>query len=259
MSQPLDNTRRSASHFKKALPLCLCLPFLLPGFASAEEHHLIEAPVASNQSSDGVLKNSWVVDYRTDDFTDVIKNATVLFIPEDYSTQKAFFMRCNDFFSNFSVQYIENESALKNRSGTLPNASSDYIKHGYLYDDKQRLTVKSSNNSVSFDISVGGQNNSLSNLFKTDIEKQPGLLGMSLHTSFTYKEMPSFKADRNSSDLKKFFALLKPGLAGQDPLHFELVSDQGQKHTFSLDVKRMNQFVPKEVMDYCFTDRELRE
>jgi hypothetical protein len=229
----------------------------MPIHASASEYHEVENPAQSNQT-DTLLRDTWVVDYKTDDFTDTVTQATVLYIPQDYRTQKAIFMRCNDFFSNLSVQYLDEEKFLKDGDGELPNASPGFAKHGYVYDDKQQLTVKSDSGAVSFDISVGGQNKTLSKLFKTDIEKQPGLLGMSFFTSFTYKEMPSFRADTNSSDAKDFFNLLKPALAGNKPLYFELESDQDHKHSFSLDVKRMNEFVPKQVMDYCFTGRILR-
>lgn len=243
--------------FKKNLSLFLILPLFIAGFANAAEYHEVEHPAKSSQAGT-FLKDTWVVDYKTDDFTDAVKQATVLYVPQDYRTQKVFFMRCRDFFSNFSVQYLDDEKFLKESDGNLPNASPAFAKHGYVYDDKQKLTVKTESDSVSFDISVGGQNKALSKLFKTDFEKQPGLLGMSFHTSFTYQEMPSFKADTNSSDVKDFFNLLKPALDSQKPLYFELESSKGHKHSFSLDVKRMNQFVPKQVMDYCFTGRTLR-
>ncbi len=248
---------KSFNSFNKVRPLCLILPLLMPSFANATEYHEVEKPVTANQT-EGFLKDTWVVDYKVDDFSDKVKKATVLYIPQDYRTQKVFFMRCADYYSNFNVQFVDEEKFLKDSDGTLPNASPKFIKHGYVYDDKQKLTVKSATDSVSFDISVGGQNKALSKLFKTDIQKQPGLLGMSFHTSFTYQEMPSFKADTNSSDIEDFFNLLKAGLAGQKPLYFELESDEGHKHSFSLDVKRMNQFVPKQVIDYCFTGRTLR-
>ncbi len=245
------------SHLKKTFPLLLLLPLFISSQVNASEYHEVENPVKSNQAG-GFLKDTWVIDYNVNDFTDTLRQATVLYIPEDYRTQKVFFMRCRDYFSNLSVQYIDEETFLKESNGTLPNASPSFIKHGYVYDDKQKLTVKTDSDSVSFDISVGGQNKALSKLFKTDIEKQPGMLGMSFHTSFTYQEMPSFKADSNSSDVKALFNLLKPALASQNPLYFELESSEGHKHSFSLDVKRMNQFVPKQVMDYCFTGRTLR-
>lgn len=247
----------NTSNFKKNLPLYLILPLFMSSFANATEYHEVENPAKSNQTGT-FLKDTWVVDYKVDDFTDTVKQATVLYIPQDYRTQKVFFMRCRDYFSNFSVQYLDEETFLKDHDGSLPNASPGFVKHGYVYDDKQKLTVKTDLDSVSFDISVGGQNKALSKLFKTDIKKQPGLLGMSFHTSFTYQEMPSFKADTNSSDIKDFFNLLRPALASQNPLYFELESNEGHKHSFSLDVKRMNQFVPKQVMNYCFTGRTLR-
>ena len=244
------------TYFKKALPLCLILPLWMSGHANASEYHEVENPAKPNQT-DTLLKDTWVVDYKTNDFTDAVTQATVLYIPQDYRHQKVFFMRCNDFFSNLSVQYVDEEKFLKD-GDELPNASPGFAKLGYVYDDKQKLTVKSNSDSVSFDISVGGQNKALSKLFKTDIEKQAGLLGMSFHTSFTYQEMPSFKSDTNSSDTVDLFNLLKPALSGDNPLYFEIESDQGHKHSFALDVKRMNQFVPKQVMDYCFTARTLR-
>ncbi len=245
------------SCFKKSLPLFLILPLFISSQVNATEYHKVENPGKSNQAG-SFLKDTWVVDYKVDDFTDAVKQATILYIPQDYRTQKVFFMRCRDFFANFSVQYLDDEKFLKESDGTLPNASPSFIKQGYVYDDKQKLTVKTDSDSVSFDISVGGQNKALSKLFKTDIKKQPGLLGMSFHTSFIYQEMPSFKVDSNSSDVKALFNLLKPALASQNPLYYELESNEGHKHRFSLDVKRMNQFVPKQVMDYCFIGRTLR-
>lgn len=246
-----------SSRFKQNIPFFLILPLLFSSQVNAAEYHEIEKPDNVDQSAT-FLKDSWVVDYKTDDFTDTVKQATLLYIPEDYRTQKVFFMRCRDFFANFSVQYLDEEKFLKENNGTLPNASPGYEKQGYVYDDKQKLTVKSDSDSVTFDISVGGQNKALSKLFKTDIKEQPGLLGMSFHTSFTYKEMPRFKSDTNSSETKAFFNLLQPALKSQNPLYFELESTKGHKHSFSLDVKRMNQFIPKQVMDYCFTGRTLR-
>ncbi|GKT11217.1 MAG: hypothetical protein ISEC1_P0180 [Thiomicrorhabdus sp.] len=222
----------------------------------AASRHLIEH--IGSGANDGLLKDTWVIKYQEDDFSEKVSNASLIYIPADYTKQKAFFMRCKDYFANFSVQYIDHDKFLKEANGKLPNASPSFAKHGYIYDDKQFLKTSTEDDFASGDISVGGQNRQLSKLFRTDIKKQPDMLAMSFHYSFTYREMPSFKAEKNSSDTINFFKVFQSALANNHNIHFELESDLGHIHKFTLDVVRLNQFVPKAVMQYCFTGRELR-
>lgn len=229
---------------------------ILPSYAMAAEYHEIENP--NNNKGVTTLEDTWVVKYQTDDFTDEVEQATLLYIPKNYQTEKAFFLRCKDYFMNFSVQYIDNEKNLKEPGEDLANASASFAKHGYVYDDKQTLKVSTPQDSDRFEISVGGQNRNLSPLFKTNIEKQPGMLGMSFHYSFTYKEMPDFKSDENNSDTTDFFNLLKPALIHNHNIQFKLENDTGHQQTFTLDVQRSSKFVPQEVIQYCITGRELR-
>lgn len=226
---------------------------LVPAIGLSADYHEVEHPNAN-----GLLKNTWVLNYQADDFSDKIQQATVLYIPEDYRHQNAFFMRCNDYFTNFSVQYLDHEAHLKSPDGTLQNDSPSFAKHGYVYNEKQTLRVKSAHDSETFSVAVGGQNNHLTKLFKTDIQKQPGLLGMSFYYSFTYKEMPSFRAESNSSQTQDFFKLLKSALQNNHNLQFELENKFDHRQDFLLDVERLNRFMPQEVMEYCVTARELR-
>lgn len=229
---------------------------LLTSVSFAGNHHQIENP--KNLSADGVYKDTWILKYQADDFSDDISNATLLFIPQDYRTEKAYLLRCKDYFANVSVKYIDHEKSLKTPGGALPNASKSFAKHGYVYDTKQSLKVTANDETESYNVSVGGQNRALSKLFKTDIKKEPGMLGMSFHFSFTYREMPAFKADKNSSDTRYFYKQLVTALKNDENIHFDLENDLGHRHQFTLDIKRLNKFVPPEVMEYCFTKRELR-
>ena len=229
---------------------------LLTSVSFAGDYHQIENP--KNLSADGIYKDTWILKYAQDDFSDEISNATLLFIPQDYRTEKAYLLRCKDFFANFSVKYIDHEKSLKKPGKALPNASKSFAKHGYVYDTKQSLKVTTDDETESYKVSVGGQNRAISKLFKTDIEKEPGMLGMSFHFSFTYREMPAFKADKNSTATRHFYKQLTTALNSDQNLHFKLENDLDHQHKFTLDIQRLNKFVPPEVMQYCFTKRELR-
>ncbi len=215
------------------------------------DEKLIENP------AQGLLKDSFVVDYRVDDFSDEVKEANILFIPEDYRTQAAFFLRCRPFFTNFSVQFLEQENNLKDADGDLANDSKKFAKHGYIYDTEHDLELFTDKRSESIEVAVGGQNRHLSKLFTTDIEKLPGLLGMSFHFSFNYIEMPSFRAVSNSSDTEEAFALINHALQHNSPLSFEVEGHHGPDRRFRLDIPRMQQFVPIEVIDFCIRKRQL--
>jgi len=243
------------THSNNLFKSCLLLLFIC-NISFAAEYQNIENP--KNGIKNGLLKDTWVLKYQEDDFSEKVSNASLIYIPNNYKTEKVFFMRCKDYFANFSVQYIDDQNSLKVAGRALPNNSPSFAKHGYIYDEKQSLTVSSSHDYDNFRVSVGGQNKTLTKLFKTDIVKEPNMLGMSFHYSFSYQEMPSFKAGKNSSATQNFFNILQPALANNDNITFELESDLGHKHNFALDIKRLNKFVPKHVMQYCFTGRELR-
>ena len=238
----------------------LMTPLLLTGLltlsfnASAGEEKLIENP------NKNLLKDTFVVSYVYDDFTDKVEDADVLFIPADYQNQAAFFMRCRPFFTNFSVEFLEQENNLKERDGSFKNSSPKYSKHGYIYDTKHDLKIKTDGDSERMEISVGGQNNHLSKHFKTDIPKSSGLLGMSFHFTFNYTEMPSFRKVGNTSESKDAYSLLNRALKQSTPLIFELEGrNKQQDRTFTLDTQRLQRFVPESVIEFCFSDRQLRD
>lgn len=221
--------------------------------AQAGEDRLVENP-----SSD-LLKDTFVVSYVYDDFTDKVTDADLLFIPADYQTEAAFFMRCRPFFTNLSIDFLENESNLKSSDGSLENASPNFEKHGYIYDTKHSLTIKTEGSSERMKISVGGQNNHLSKHFKTDIPKTEGLLGMSFHFTFNYIEMPSFRSVGNTSESKDAFKLLNRAFKQQTPMVFELNGRNAKDRTFTLDTKRLQKIAPQRVIDFCFSQRKLRK
>lgn len=222
--------------------------------AQSGEETLIENP------STGLLKDSFVVSYVYDDFTDKVEDADILFIPADYRTQAAFFWRCRPFFTNFSVEFLEHEDNLKERDGSFKNSSPKYAKHGYIYDTKHDLKIKTDGDSERMEVSVGGQNAHLTKHFKTDIQNPAGLLGMTYHFTFNYIEMPAFRKVGTTSEAQDAFALLNRAVKQQTPLVFELEGrNNAQDRTFTLDTQRMQNAVPQNVIDYCFGQRKLRD
>ena len=232
------------------LPALLTFSFTI----QAGEEKLLENP-----SDGGLLKDTFAVSYVYDDFSEEIQDANVLFIPADYRSEAAFFMRCRPYFTNFSVEFLEQQTNLANRDGRLENDSPDYAKHGYVYDTKHNLKMTTDHQSKKMAIAVGGQNNHLNRHFESDIEKTPGLLGMSFHVTFNYTEMPAFRPVGNSASAKDVHRLLKRALQRQTPLIFELDGRNAPDRTFTLDTKRMQTFVPPQVIDFCVSNRQLRE
>lgn len=238
---------------KTSLSVLISTGLLVSTNSVASAETIIENPAVEGS----VLKDSWVVKYEADDFSEKIRKATVLYIPENFGEQAAFFLRCKNAFANFSMQYTELQQNLMD-DGQLPNASKKFAKHGYLYDDKQKLTVKSNSDSESYRLSIGGQNHHLTKLFKSDKTLQPGQLGMSWFYSFTFEEMPSFRSDSTTDEASDFFTQINQAIAKQETVSFNLETSQGHKRTFNLDTKRMQQAVPKEVMEFCLTKRKLQ-
>jgi len=219
----------------------------------AADERLIENPSSKTPS----YTDSWIVNYEADDFTDEVKEATVLYIPKNYGDEAAIQLRCKPFFTNFSLQYTEQKKNLMD-DGELPNASSKFAKHGYIYDDKQTLTVSVNGNNEEYDVSVGGQNKRPTNLFKTSEKLQPGLLGMSFFFSFTYQEMPSFRPSKTPEDAVTFYKQIKHAVQNNKTVQFTLESEQDLVRKFTWDTQRMMAFVPTEVMDFCLTNRKLK-
>ncbi len=237
---------------KKFAKMLLYIGFI--GYVStsyADEDKLIENP------SNPYITDSWVVNYKSDDFTDKVTEATVLYIPPNFGEQAAFFLRCKPYFTNFSMQYTEQEKNLT-ENGKLPNASDKFAKHGYVYDDKQDMKVTVGDDSENYTLSVGGQNNHLTKLFKTEKTLQPGQLGMSWFYSFTFKEMPSFRPGKTPDDQRDFFTQLNQAIKQQKDIKFSLKADNGHKRDFTMDTQRMVKFIPPEVMDFCITNRQLK-
>jgi hypothetical protein len=222
--------------------------------AHAGEYRLIENPPASAKD---FIKDSFTVQYSADDFTDKIDEAQILFIPADFSQQAAFFMRCRPYLTNFSVQYLEQQERLQESDGSLANASASYAKHGYIYNAKHDLTLRAASRKAHIEADVGGQNNHLTKLFKTDIDPVPGLLGMSFHYTFNYTDMPDFRSASNNADTRDAYAILTHAIQTQSPLMVELDGRRGPDRTFTLDTARMLKAVPEEVIEFCLTGRKL--
>ncbi|MDG6772717.1 hypothetical protein QCB45_00040 [Thiomicrorhabdus sp. ZW0627] len=221
--------------------------------AVAGEYQEIENPPESG----GLIKDSFVVNYTADDFTDKIDEAKILYIPKDFSKQPAFLLRCRPYYTNFSVQYLEQEDKLKDSDETLANAAASFAKHGFVYNAKHDLKISTDGKSKRMEILVGGQNNHLTKLFKTDVEKSPGLLGMSFYFTFNYQEMPSFRGATNTDESEDTFELLNRALQNSQPLRMELDGRNAPDRDFELDIKRMQQAVPESVIDFCLTGRKL--
>ncbi|WP_373017919.1 hypothetical protein [Thiomicrorhabdus sp.] len=222
--------------------------------AAAGEYQEIENPPAS---AGGFIKDSFVVNYSADDFTDKIDEAKILYIPKDFSTQPAFFFRRRPYYTNFSVQFLEQEDKLKNSDGSLTNVAASFAEHGFVYNAKHDLKVSTGSDSERIKVLLGGQNNHLTKLFKTDVKQSPGLLGMSFYFTFNYQEMPDFRGASNTDDTKDVFKLLNRSLEKQQPLHLQLDGRNAPDRDFELDIKRMQQAVPESVIDFCLSGRKL--
>ncbi len=244
---------RSSWHnrfFGRTLALLL-LSSLTP--ASAELVKEVENPASGKQ----FLQDTWVVEYQADAFTEKMEKVKVLYIPKDMQDEAAFFLRCEPFFTNFSIQYTDWEKNLR-ENGELPNASAKFAKHGFIYDTEQELEVTVDGDDQEYDISVGGQNKHITKLFKTDQKLQPGQLGMSLFFSFVAAEMPSFRSAETSDEAKDFFKQLNQAINTQKPIQFKLENDRGWQRNFSLDTARMVNAVPQEVLEFCVTKRQIK-
>lgn len=208
-------------------------------------------------SSSSPLKDTWVVEYEADDFSDEVERATLLFIPQDFSQQAAFLIRCQPFYTNFKVEYVEQKNNLL-EDGELPNQSAKFAKHGFIYDTEQELTVKTTDRKEEYDVNIGGQTNYLSKSFKTVEKIKSNQLGMSFFFSFVDQSMPSFRAAKTKSEAKEFFSQLNRALQQQENIAFSLENNEGWQRNFELDSQRMQKFVPTEVMEFCLTKRKIK-
>lgn len=241
-------TKKRHQGIIKSLIVFAFIGYSLPSFAGSDK--LIENPATP-------LSDTWIVTYDADDFTDEVKKARILYIPKQFGPQAAFTMQCKPFFTNFSMEYIDQQKNLAS-NGKLANASSSFAKHGYIYDDKQKMTVNVAGNSETYRPSVGGQTNHTTGLFKTKNALQTGEMGMTWFYSFTFKEMPSFRPSSTPEEAQDFFKQLNNAIKQQQSIDFTLEADNNHVRNFTLDTKRMTNFVPEEVMDFCITKRQLK-
>lgn len=252
-----STSNRKSNRFTKPVKrlsvITLLMGQLFLTASQAEDTRIVERAVPANQ----LLKDSWVINYQADDFSDEIKQAKIIYIPKDITQNAAFFIRCEPYFANFSVQYVEQKKNLMD-DGSLPNASSKYAKHGYVYDDKQEVEVIVDGDNERYELSIGGQNKHLTKLFKTDKKIQPEQLGMSFFFSFTFKEMPSFRQASTSDEAESFFKQLNTAITSQSNIQFHLETENGWQRQFDLDTKRMLNIVPSEVLEFCVTKRSLK-
>ena len=254
----MKNTLFSSSNFNlfcfnKALKISIvstCLSFTT--LTHAGKYKEIERPTNNSE-----LKDTWVVEYEADDFTDKIEHAKLLYIPNNMQDGAAFFFRCQPYYTNFSIQYSEAKQNLL-EDGTLPNASSKFAKHGYIYDTKQDLTVEIEGDDETYDISVGGQNNHITKLFKTTEKLQADQLGMSLFFTFNFTEMPSFRKANSTDEAVDFFSQLNNAIKEKQTIQFSLKNSSGWQREFSLDTHRMLASTPSDVLDFCMTNRTIQ-
>lgn len=240
---------------KKTLALSLAAFCMTQSPVYAGDYQIIEHPAPLGQ----LLKDSFVINYSADDFSEKLDEAKIIFIPADFRTQAAFFLRCRPYYTNFSVQFLEQEEALRERSGELKNDAEKFAKHGYIYNAEHKLKVSTPDDSVRLEVDVGGQNKHLTQLFKTDIQQTPGLLGMSFHFTFNYKEMPDFRVASNDSDTRAVFKLLNSAIQKQTALRLELDGRNAPDRTFELNTQRIVQTVPPEVLEFCLMRRQLND
>lgn len=229
------------------------LPILSIGPVSAAEEELTENANWPN--------GSWQLEYEYDDFSEKIHHAKLTYAPQDFASQKAFLIRCQPFYTNFSTSFLEEKNNLM-ENGKLHNDSSKYAKHGFIYDQKQDLKVEVAGRSFSEEVSVGGQIRALSNWFPlADSFKAANKdkVSVSWHTSMVFKEIPSFTSTKNTDLSRKLFKAFKAAIENSTPMHFQLDMPNGIQQKYSLDVQRLKKFAPPEVLDFCLLNRTLRD
>lgn len=203
-------------------------------------------------------KDSWHIDYVYDDFSDAIDHANLIYIPADYSTQTAFLLRCQPYYTNVNVAFLANAKQIK-ENGEFHNDSQKFAKHGFVYDEKRQLSVKVGDASFQQDVSLGGQKRGLSKWLKPLNQSLPaGQLQMSLFSTLVYDNIPEFTSNRNTDLSRDLYQAISTGLSSNQTIQMYLDLPNSQTREFELDLKRLKAFAPTEVIEFCFTARKLR-
>ncbi|BBP46250.1 hypothetical protein THMIRHAS_16230 [Thiosulfatimonas sediminis] len=202
-------------------------------------------------------KNAWQVDYEYDDFSEQVTHAQLIFIPENYGAQKAFFLRCQPYYTNFSVAFIEPRTAIM-EDGKLHNNAPKFNQHGFVYSQERPIRFNVAGKKFHEDVDVGGQNRGISEWLKpTQLSLANNQLQMSFFASFAYDNMPSFARNTSNDFSRSLFTALKTALLKEQNVEFELQLPNENTARFELNGKRLKDFAPQAVLDFCLLKRQL--
>ncbi|WP_321275891.1 hypothetical protein [Thiomicrorhabdus indica] len=204
-------------------------------------------------------KDAWFLEYEYDDFSDEIEFANLIYLPQDFLTEKAFLLRCQPYYTNVNVAFLEDESTIQ-EDGKYHNDSKKYAKHGFVYDEKRPIRLAVNDKTYQDQVSVGGQNRNLSKWLKPLNQTLPaGSLQMRFFSSIVYDNIPEFTSNRNNDLSRAFHQAINKGLKENSNINFRIDMPNNITHEFELNLQRLKAFAPPEVLEFCFTGRKLRE
>lgn len=209
--------------------------------------------------NDSWPKDSWHLDYEYDDFSDKVKMAKLVYAPLNYGPEKAILLRCQPYYTNISVAFIEPKNAIM-ENGEFHNNAQKFAKHGFVYSEERDIKFSVNGKNYSEEVEVGGQIRGISKWIRaTQTELADDSLQMNLFSTLVFSEIPSFLSKQNNDLSESLYVALKTAINNESSVQFTLEMPNDKNHTFALDGKRLKAFAPPEVLDFCLLQRKLRD
>lgn len=219
----------------------------------------VQAGSESYAENDHWPKDSWHLEYEYEDFSDKITSAKLVYAPGNYGPEKAFLIRCQPYYTNFSVAFIAPEKDIK-EDGEYHNNADKFAEHGFVYSQERDITFKVNADSYDEEVEVGGHNRGISKWIRAASDNLPAdSLQMNLFSTLVFSDIPSFLGKQNNDLSENLYAALKSAINNESSVQFKLKMPNDKIHEFSLDGKRLKAFAPQEVLDFCLLKRRLRE
>jgi len=204
-------------------------------------------------------KDAWHIEYQYDDFSDKIEQARLIYAPADYTQQAAFFLRCQPYYTNLSVAFLAPKTAIR-ENGEFHSNAQKFTKHGFVYSQQQTIRLQAEGQSYQSELDLGGQTRGISKWIQPALAKLPAdQLQMLFFGSMIFSDIPSFTSEQNTDYSTQLFKALSSAIRNESTLKIQLSMPNNQSREFVINGKRLKQFTPEEVMDFCLLKRQLRE
>ncbi|CAN8141060.1 conserved exported hypothetical protein [uncultured Thiomicrorhabdus sp.] len=237
----------------------LTLPNIIVGMLFAMTSQNTLAGSDNYAENNSWQNDSWHLEYEYDDFSDKIHSAKLIYAPQNYGPEKAFLLRCQPYYTNFSVAFLAPQKDIM-ENGEFHNNAERFEKHGFLYSEERNIKFKVNGEKYSDDVEVGGQVRGISQWIGAAKKDLPNdSLQLNLFSTLVYNDIPSFLGKQNTDLSEKLYTALKTALQQETVIQFTLEMPNGIDHKFSLDGKRLKSFAPPEVLDFCLLKRTLRD